>query len=421
MIIRGQDLSAPDRAVRSVAGTVEGNSDDRLCPIVFRHAGKDVGVMMLDAEDRDLPAFCDLFCNCCGIVFGMEITDNCLRCHFEQGLHTSDRLLQGAHSAEVLQVSDIGRQIKEIARGDAEGVFQLTADRQDTAIHIPREQHRERRISAGTADHIGLAAVKIHDGIVGADPDQPVVAENTVTECRELRKGVLIVTADGGAGDVSACHDQTIRHLKSVIIGKKKMLERCIGKHDTHLGIPGRNRLSQKGVLSLSCYIRRICKRLFPAGSCLIVCQYRSGLSFVQKKDGLLVACQDLMLFLIEKTFAADRFLVFHHDRKRLGRTPFSVAQLLHCLLAGRVTAKVKTADSLDCHNAAFENGPAGGRDGIPSYDLRPDPSPGSLYRLVRFFKVFPVPCPVLTLFYGEQVDLRAAVVAADGLSIIPA
>ena len=110
------------------------------------------------------------------------------------------------------------------------------------------------------------------------------------------------------------------------------------------------------------------------------------------------MAGQDLSLRLAHQTLPFDRLLIPHHDGERLDRTGLSGPEFRYRLFIRRVTAKVKTADSLDRHNAAFENGPAGGRDGIPSYDLRPDPSPGSLYRLVRFFKVFPVSCPVLIL-----------------------
>ena len=99
--------------------------------------------------------------------------------------------------------------------------------------------------------------------------------------------------------------------------------------------------------------------------------------SSVQEQDGFLVAGQDLPLFFVEDALPADRLLVLHHDREGLGWTVLPGTEFLHCLFVGRVAAQMKTADSLNCHDAAFQDGSAGGRDGFPSDDLRLHPASG--------------------------------------------
>ena len=89
--------------------------------------------------------------------------------------------------------------------------------------------------------------MEVHDRIIGADPDQSVVTEDAVAECREFGEGVPVIAADGSAGNVSAGHDQAVRHAESVVIGKEKMLEGGIGKHDPDLGVSRCNSRGQKG------------------------------------------------------------------------------------------------------------------------------------------------------------------------------
>ena len=91
-----------------------------------------------------------------------------------------------------------------------------------------------------------MAAVKIHHRVVSPDPDQPVMAQDTVTEIRQLRQHIRIVSADRRSGDISAGHDQTVRHGESVIISEKQHVERCIGQHNADFGVPRRDRGSKQ-------------------------------------------------------------------------------------------------------------------------------------------------------------------------------
>ena len=132
MIVRRQDLTAPDSAVSPVAGAVKRDSDDRFAAVIFRHTGQDMRIVVLDAKEGDLPLLSDLLGDRSRVVFGMKVADYCLRGNFQESFHPSDGLLESAHGTEILQVAHIGGQVKEITRGDAEGIFEFSSDSQDT-------------------------------------------------------------------------------------------------------------------------------------------------------------------------------------------------------------------------------------------------------------------------------------------------
>ncbi len=73
--ISHQHLAAPDGPVGAVAGAVEGHADDRLLPHVasFRHAGGDVGVVMLDADSRQAIGSCSIEGVAAGQVVWMQV------------------------------------------------------------------------------------------------------------------------------------------------------------------------------------------------------------------------------------------------------------------------------------------------------------------------------------------------------------
>ena len=289
MIVGGQDLTSPDGPVRSVSGTVKRDADHFFGTVVFRHAGQYVRVMVLDADQGDVSLFRDVLRHHGRIVLWMQVTDHSAGCDFQQSFHPFDGFLKSPHSAQVFQVPHVRGKIKKISGRNTEGVFEFSADCQDTALHFFRqklflwqsrrfcpciirtygificslrificslclpvrvifrcEQDGQWRVSAGAPDHVGFSAMEIHDGVVGTDADHPVVAEDTVAEGRQLRKGVIVIPADRCPGHISTGHYQAVGHLQTVVISKEKVLQGGIGKHDSHLGVAGRHRGRQE-------------------------------------------------------------------------------------------------------------------------------------------------------------------------------
>ena len=65
---------------------------------------------------------------------------------------------------------------------------------------------------------------------------------------------------------------------------------------------------------------------------------------------------KDLLLLLTDLTDFLHSFHILCHHCKRLHRTPFSLPQTLYSLLAGSITAKVKTTDPFEGHDPAGSN-----------------------------------------------------------------
>ncbi len=78
-VVRQENFATPDAAVGAVARAVQCNADDRLGMVVFRHAGYDMRIVMLHAQQGNAPFLRDFFRHCCGIVAGMEVAGDDFR------------------------------------------------------------------------------------------------------------------------------------------------------------------------------------------------------------------------------------------------------------------------------------------------------------------------------------------------------
>ncbi len=129
-VVREQKLTAPDAAVGAVARAVQCDADDRLGMVVFCHAGHDMGIVVLDPQQRQPPRLGELLRHRSRIVAGMQVAGDDLRLCLQQGLHALHRLPEGVAGAEVREVSHIAARIEERTDAEAEGILQLPADGQ---------------------------------------------------------------------------------------------------------------------------------------------------------------------------------------------------------------------------------------------------------------------------------------------------
>ena len=105
MRVRKQYFSAPDRAIGSVSGTVKGKAEHGIRPVIFRHTGENMGVVVLDAHQRD--AGREFSGDFCGSVTGVEITYNQIRLCLKQGLKATDCLPECLRAADICKISNI--------------------------------------------------------------------------------------------------------------------------------------------------------------------------------------------------------------------------------------------------------------------------------------------------------------------------
>ena len=216
-VLPGQkQFAAPDGTVRSIAGAVKGYADHRVMIIVFRHAGEDVGVVMLHLNQRQLHAFR----HCHGVISRVQITHHRLRLRLQQRLESPNGFLQCLHRPEILQIPHVGRKIAQVIYADAKAVFQLTAHSQYGTFVFAGQYHRQRRISPAPAHHIGLPPKEIHHRIVRPNADIPVMGQNAVRQMAQFRFRIPVIPADGRAADVAAGHHQAVRHGQAIVIVK---------------------------------------------------------------------------------------------------------------------------------------------------------------------------------------------------------
>ena len=79
-----------------------------------------------------------------------------------------------------------------------------------------------------------------------------------------------------------------------------------------------------------------------------------SPLLFFQKQNRFLVPFQKLLPHFVAFTFPSHGIHIFHHYRKRLCRAPFAFPQSCNGLFIKGITAKMKTANSLDGCNPSI-------------------------------------------------------------------
>jgi len=147
VVIGQEHLAAPDRAVRAVAGAVEGEADHRQAAVqaVFRHDRGDVGVVMLHMQV--LQAIGVVRRPAAGQVARMEVADDPLRPRAKDGLEVLDRLLECIERLEVLHVADVLAHEGVIVAREAERGLELAAHGQG-GWQAERQFDRKRCIPA---------------------------------------------------------------------------------------------------------------------------------------------------------------------------------------------------------------------------------------------------------------------------------
>ena len=99
-----------------------------------------MSVMMLDLYQRKT----QLAGNCRSIVFRVLVACGDLWLGLKQIAHPSDGLLQSSDRPDIFCIPDIRRRIEKVVSRHAEGVFEFSADSQNTALtrHIQHEWQR---------------------------------------------------------------------------------------------------------------------------------------------------------------------------------------------------------------------------------------------------------------------------------------
>ena len=208
-----QHLSAPDRAVGPVPGSVEREPDHAVAfaDTVLRHHRRDVGVVVLDELDRGEHR---LLGPAAGLVRRVGVGDEPLGRDLVHLRELPGRSLERIDRRDAAHVTDVLAHPRVGTSRDTERVLQLAPDGQRWN-DVEREAYRQRRVATGPADRELLAVDHAHDRVVARDVDRAVVDEPGVGDPAESLPGIGIVVTDRLVAEVAAGHHERGQRLRS--------------------------------------------------------------------------------------------------------------------------------------------------------------------------------------------------------------
>ncbi len=237
-VVAGQELSAPDRPVGPVAGTVERDADHGTFQSVLRHAGRHMGVMMLDDEDLEALPPGALEGIAAGGVVGMEVPDERFRSEVEELLVVRDRLDVGPVGFVGPEFSQVMAEEGFVPAAEREGRLEGTAQGQRPLSEVPRKGQRRRGIAAGAAKEQRLARGDPGDRVVRARADLAVVKEPKIRDLPQALERLLVILRDGKVRGIAARHVEG----SSVDVAKQQVMKRRVGEQDAEQRIAGGDR-----------------------------------------------------------------------------------------------------------------------------------------------------------------------------------
>ena len=120
--------------------------------IILRHATQNVGVMMLNFNQRNLQLGRNFFGKRGRLIARVKVASHDFGRNFQQIFHALNRFLQNLNRSQVANVADIGRGIKQIILREAKSILEFAADSQD-GFFIRVAENWKGRITATAPNH----------------------------------------------------------------------------------------------------------------------------------------------------------------------------------------------------------------------------------------------------------------------------
>ncbi len=316
-VFRKEHFPAPDGAIGAVAGAIEGDADHFSIKMIFGHAGSDMRVVMLYANQlhgfaRQRPFG--------GKVIGMEIVGNHLGLNFQDALQVLDGFLEEVMALKIFQIADVLAEKSFAAARDADSVLQFCANGQNGWGFVFEGNWRGNK-AARTAQYLRAASGEANDRVVAAAQDIAIVDEVSVGNRVEAPHSFFVVDGDGLFAEVGAGHDQSVE----LAAGKKKMVQRGVGQEDAEKTIAGSD----------------------------AVCEARAGFAREQD-DGSFDGEQALPGGVIDKTQAIHIFQATEHDGERLFDATLVFAKPVYSNLGTGIASQMKPSKSFYRENAVL-------------------------------------------------------------------
>ena len=184
-----EELTTPQRAVRPEAEAVEAHGEHGFDATVLDHARRGVGVMVLDADQRTIEIEGELRRE----VFRVKVVGDEVGDHAVERRQVIDGLEKRRVGGHVFEVADVMAGNHLAALGHGHRVLQLGADGKDSgARRIEREGERLGSVTTRPAQQLHSSGHCPRHGVVAADVDRAIVAEQPVGQRTQPGDGVVV-------------------------------------------------------------------------------------------------------------------------------------------------------------------------------------------------------------------------------------
>ena len=225
-----EKFAAPDRAVGAETGAVPREAKDGRREFVFRHAGGNVGEVMLHANG--IAAFGELARK----IAGMRVARHGLgRDIVERGQIPADPA-EGFVRGGRFQIADVLADEDIVPEAERNGVFQMRAHGQHRIERLG-DVNGQGRVTARAAHDLLATEEDANDGIIDVADDGPVVHEEGVGDAVQTLDRFGIVDANRLVGEISAGGDDGKTEF-----AHEQVMERRGGQHDAEVRIARRDR-----------------------------------------------------------------------------------------------------------------------------------------------------------------------------------
>lgn len=181
---REKDFTAPDRAVRSIPGAVERDTQYlAIQPPGFEHGGDDMGVVVLDAY-----RFTAVLGKSACMVVGMKIADRLALFESVEFCELSALLIESVARRALVKIADMGSEDRLFAVAERDRRFLMSPQR--LARLEGRDREGKRREAAREPDSDGAARNDSNDAVIERSADDSVVFKPCVRESFKTRHGV---------------------------------------------------------------------------------------------------------------------------------------------------------------------------------------------------------------------------------------
>jgi hypothetical protein len=197
-----QELPSPNGMVEAVSGPIPGHAQDGTFEPVFRHAGEDVGVVVLDMNEREAGA--DGMAG--GEIVGMGIAHDRLWFQAVQPEEVFADTAKGLEGLRGLQVADVLTDEDLGVSRDGHRVLEMRTHRQQW-WEGPADLDREGGIAARASQDQFASQEHPGDRVVHVPSNGSVVDQEEVGDPPETSQGIAFVGTDRLIGEISARGD----------------------------------------------------------------------------------------------------------------------------------------------------------------------------------------------------------------------